>query len=279
MIPRLALTAWRSKAPWPFDALIEQDLVLSRALVEIFRDPLIRGSLAFRGGTALHKLWAPVPGRYSEDIDLVQIEAGPIGSLLDAIRTTLDPWLGVPKRKRGSGRVTLIYRFSTTSRPVQPMRLKLEINSREHFSVLGFRHEPFEVRSPWFSGDAEISTYQLDELLGTKLRALYQRKRGRDLFDLWWAKDHPEFHSERIVKCFQQYLEESDQRISRAEFEANLSTKIRDAMFRVDLRPLLSRGIAWEIDQAAQFAFDSLIALLPGNPWQGRDDGDSASDS
>lgn len=269
MIPRLTLTAWRSKAPWPFDALVEQDLVISRALVEIFRDPLIQSSLAFRGGTALHKLWAPVPGRYSEDIDLVQIDAGPIGPLLDAIRATLDPWLGVPKRKRGPGRVTLIYRFSTTSRPVQPLRLKLEINSREHFSALGFRHEPFEIRSPWFSGQTEITTYELDELLGTKLRALYQRKKGRDLFDLWWAKDHAEFHSKRIVTCFQRYLEESDQRISRAEFEANLSAKTQDAMFRVDLRPLLPRGIDWDIGRAAQFALTSLIVHLPGTSWKG----------
>lgn len=37
-----------------------------------------------------------------------------------------------------------------------------------------------EVANPWFSGSAEISTFTLSELLATKLRALYQRKRGGD---------------------------------------------------------------------------------------------------
>ena len=78
MIPAAYITNWRTKAPWPTDAQVEQDLVLSRALVEVFNIPLINQSLAFRGGTALHKLIFDPPGRYSEDIDLVQVRAGEI---------------------------------------------------------------------------------------------------------------------------------------------------------------------------------------------------------
>ena len=95
MIPRAHVTAWRTRAPWPSDAQVEQDLVLSRALVEIFRDRVVARSCAFRGGTALHKLFLAAPGRYSEDIDLVQTNQGPIGPVLDAMRAALDPWLGV----------------------------------------------------------------------------------------------------------------------------------------------------------------------------------------
>lgn len=40
------------------------------------------------------------------------------------------------------------------------------------------------MRSPWFHGEALLLTYCAEELLGTKMRALYQRKKGRDLFDL-----------------------------------------------------------------------------------------------
>jgi predicted nucleotidyltransferase component of viral defense system len=117
---------------------VEQDLVLSRALVEMFNNPLVREALAFRGGTALHKLFFEQPRRYSEDIDLVQREAAPIGPVLDAIRTALDPWLGDPRRSRGQGRVKMLYRFDTTTLPVRSMRLKIEINTREHIAVLGF---------------------------------------------------------------------------------------------------------------------------------------------
>jgi len=66
----------------------------------------------------------------------------------------------------------------------QPLRLKLEINTRGHFAVAGFKEIPFEVKSRWYNGSCSILSYELNELLGTKLRALYQRRKGRDLFDL-----------------------------------------------------------------------------------------------
>ena len=79
MIPRDYITEWRAEAPWVQDSQVEQDLVISRALVEIFSHPLLSGSLAFRGGTALSKLHIRPAARYSEDIDLVQREAEPAG--------------------------------------------------------------------------------------------------------------------------------------------------------------------------------------------------------
>lgn len=98
MIPRADIVAWRQVAPWADDAMVEQDLVLSRALVDVFSEARLARAVALRGGTALHKLMLDSPGRYSEDIDLVQTEAGPIGSVLDGIRARLDPWLGAPTR-------------------------------------------------------------------------------------------------------------------------------------------------------------------------------------
>lgn len=93
MIPRAHITAWRASAPWPQDEQVEQDLVLSRALTAIFSRQSLQEALAFRGGTALHKLRFDPPGRYSEDLDLVQVEAGPIGPVLAELREALDPWL------------------------------------------------------------------------------------------------------------------------------------------------------------------------------------------
>lgn len=68
MIPQAWITEWRSQAPWVDDAQVEQDLIISRALVEIFSDPSMRESLAFRGGTALYKLYLTPAAGYSEDI-------------------------------------------------------------------------------------------------------------------------------------------------------------------------------------------------------------------
>ncbi len=79
MIPRANITAWRSHAPWPSNEQVEQDLVLSRALIAMFEHATVVEQAVFRGGTALHKLFFGASGRYSEDIDLVQRHAGPIG--------------------------------------------------------------------------------------------------------------------------------------------------------------------------------------------------------
>lgn len=150
------------------------------------------------------------------------------------------------------------------------MKLKVKINSREHFSVLGFERRQFSVGSRWFSGNATILTYQLDELLGTKVRALYQRKKGRDLFDLWKAFTFTRKKPEQIISCFLQYMEHEGHRISRAEFEKNLSEKLQDPRFLEDIGPLLLKNSGWDFQKAADFVMDELIVLLPGDAWQGR---------
>lgn len=147
MIPQADIVAWRRTAPWADDGMVEQDLVLSRAVVEIFSESALARGLAFRGGTALQKLVVPPASRYSEDLDLVQVEPGPIGGLLDAIRRRLDPWLGEPSRDQAVASVTLLYRFSAEIPPVRRLRLKVEINTREHAAVFGHVTRPLTVES------------------------------------------------------------------------------------------------------------------------------------
>ena len=106
MIPRDYITQWRERAPWSEDFQVEQDLVISRALVAVYSDPDLAEALAFRGGTALCKLYLTPPARCSEDIDLVQVKSGPAGPLMDRLRSTLDPWMGKAQWKQSQGRVT-----------------------------------------------------------------------------------------------------------------------------------------------------------------------------
>ncbi len=273
MIPRANITAWRTQAPWPSNEQVEQDLVLSRALVAMFSHDTVADQIVFRGGTALHKLFLGATGRYSEDIDLVQRDAGPIGTLVDAIRETLDSWLGSPRWKQGKGRFTLFYRFETSFAPVSKMRLKIEINTREHFSVLGIEKHSFSVDNPWFIGSADLHVYQLEELLGTKMRALYQRKKGRDLYDLWLALKSGRVHSDRVVECFQNYIDHDGTTVSRAEFEANLAAKLKSDVFLEDIKPLIRTDIEYDPVVAVEMVQNDLIARLPGEPWKGIDEG------
>ncbi len=273
MIPRAHITAWRTRAPWPSNEQVEQDLVLSRALVAVFQHPIVAGGAVFRGGTALHKLFLESPGRYSEDIDLVQRSPGPIGELVDAIREALDPWLGNPRWKQSAARFTLGYRFDTSFEPVATMRLKVEINTREHVSVLGIGRRTFAVENPWFDGEADIPSFELEELLGTKMRALYQRKKGRDLFDLWLALGSTDVDMDRVVDCFRRYMENDGTTVSRAQFEANLKRKLGDRTFLEDTRFLIPTDVGFEPLVAARLVQATLIARLPGEPWKGRGSG------
>ena len=268
MIPRDFITAWRAEAPWVQDIQVEQDLVISRALVAIFSHPLLREALAFRGGTALYKLHLKPAARYSEDIDLVQTRPEPAGTMMAALREVLDPWLGKPQWKQTEGRVTFAYRFNSEETPSLPLRLKVEINSREHFAVYGFTRVPFAISSRWFEGACEINSYELDELLGTKLRALYQRTHGRDLFDLATALEKPEVAPERIVAAFSAYMKHGGHKVTRAQFEKNIAVKLRDPTFTADIGPLLAAGYAWDIHAAAPVVSSRLIELLPGDPWK-----------
>ena len=269
MIPRDYITEWRSEAPWVQDFQVEQDLVISRALVAIFAHPVLGKSLAFRGGTALYKLYLKPAARYSEDIDLVQITREPAGPVMDALREVLDPWLGRPQWKQSEGRVTFTYRFESEDIPPLRLRLKVEINSREHFSVYGFTTTPFSISSRWFEGSCQIGTYALDELLGTKLRALYQRKKGRDLFDLAMALEKATVDPDRVVTAFSEYMDHSGHRVTRAQFEENIAAKLRDPQFTADIGPVLAAGFLWDADRAAASICSTLIERLPGDPWKG----------
>jgi len=270
MIPRAHITAWRTQVPWPSDAQVEQDLVVSRALVEMYTHPVIAESLAFRGGTALHKLHFELPGRYSEDIDLVQLTAGPIGPSLDSIRETLDPWLGEPAWRQNVDSVKLLYRFDATALPAQRMRAKIEINTREHFTCRGLRAVDYSVATLWHTGAAAITTYDVEELLGTKLRALFQRKKGRDLYDLWAALVTLDVDAEGIVECFRRYMASDGATVTRAMFEANLSEKVASSAFRSDVLPLLRDGDTYDVDAARALVLERLVSRLPGEPWRGR---------
>jgi predicted nucleotidyltransferase component of viral defense system len=170
MIPAMHITAWANVAPWAELGQIEQDLIISRAIIEILSDEFLRNELRFRGGTALNKLHFPEPLRYSEDIDLVRTTHGPIGPILDRLREILD-WLGDAAFMQSAVAPKLIYQIEP-EHAGPPLRLKVEINTRETKAFDGPHEIEHAVDNPWFSGDVAIPTFTLEEMLATKLRSI-----------------------------------------------------------------------------------------------------------
>jgi predicted nucleotidyltransferase component of viral defense system len=261
VIPAAVLTHWRSRAPWSDDAQVEQDLVLARVLVELFADPEVAGLVAFRGGTALHMLLLPEPMRYSEDIDLVQRSAGPIRPLLAAIQRRLDPWLGRPAIDQRTDAWRMTYRFTAETGVTR--KVKVEINTREHGSVDGWTAAPFTLSTAWFSGTAAVTTFSPAEILATKLRALYQRRKGRDLFDLEVALTHLDVDDAAVVRIFERYLQLHGHTVSRSAFESNLDAKLAHPLFLADTQPLLRRDLTYDPALAAERIKSRLLARLP----------------
>ena len=273
MIPAQNIIAWGNVVPWADPRQVEQDLIISRALVEIFSDELLRGALRFRGGTALNKLHFPEPMRYSEDIDLVRTATGPIGPILDRLRTVLEPWLGPSRFDQSSVAPKLRFRVEAEDTSGVPIRLKIEINTREIHAFDEPTTRPLMVANPWFLGETTVPTFSREEILATKLRALLQRDKGRDLYDLAHALSVFEgLDVHRIVKILGQYLAAAGQAISRAQAHERMFAKLANPRFLLDVRPLLPAAQADTLAREAKGepfrrVFVTLVDNLPGEPW------------
>lgn len=273
MISAQNIVAWGNVVPWADQRQVEQDLIISRALVEIFSDAMLRDELRFRGGTALNKLHFPALLRYSEDIDLVRTSAGPIGPILDQLRVVLEPWLGRAQFDQSPVAPKFRFRVDAEDGSGVPIRLKIEINTREIDAFDVPAALPLRVGNPWFSGEASIPTYSREEMLATKLRALLQRDKGRDLYDLAHALEVFEgLDADRIVEMFGRYLDLSGQAISRAQAQERMFAKLANPRFLLDIRPLLRADqveALTEESTAESFrrVFTTLVDRLPGEPW------------
>ena len=250
MITRQAIIEWQEYAPWVDMHQVEQDLIISRALLAIYSDGYLATRLAFRGGTALHRIYFSPPARYSEDIDLVQIVEEPIGRVLDSLREVLG-YLGKPTILQKKNNNTLIFRAASTYPPETPLKLKIEINCSEHFTVHGLVKVPYVMSNTWYSGNCSLVTFCLDELIGTKIRALYQRRKGRDLFDLYQAALMRDTNPDKAVLCFKQYIAFSKMNIPTGkEYLINLEKKMNNRLFTSDTDGILRPGIAYDPTQA-----------------------------
>lgn len=257
MIPAVAITAWGVHRPWPTPEQVEQDLLLSRAICAIASDDYLGDELVFRGGTALHKLHLDRPFRYSEDLDYVRRTGGGIAPLTQSL-TRLGESLGFEVRTRVSEHPKVYWRTHADSGV--PLRIKIEVNTHERSPALPLIHHEHRIDSSWWAGAALVQTFQPIELVATKIRALYQRSKGRDLFDLWLALTHVHLEPADILAAFGPYRPIG---MNAARARENLARKLEDRGFRTDLNPLVT---AWpddyDLDVAAALIGSELLDRL-----------------
>jgi predicted nucleotidyltransferase component of viral defense system len=257
MIPYDAITEWATQRPWPTRDQVEQDLLLSRAICEIANHPYLKDELIFRGGTAFHKLHLDTPLRYSEDLDYVRRTPGGIEPVTSAL-TDLGQQLGLTVSTRISQQPKVLWR--TQAQSGTTLKIKIEITTNERTPALPLLYLPHDVGSRWWNGSATVTTFQVEELVATKIRALYQRRKGRDVFDLWLALERLALDPTQILNAFEPYRPDT---LTAKSAISNLRQKLTHQGFRDDLTPLV-RDLPsdYDIDQAAELIIAALLASL-----------------
>jgi len=79
---------------------------------------------------------------------------------------------------------------------------------------------------------------------------LYQRRKGRDLFDLWLGVTEGKADAGRIIHVFKQYMETEGQTVDSMHYEKNLQEKLRHRGFLSDLNPLLPADAIYDVQEA-----------------------------
>lgn len=260
MIPRSVIQSWAVERAWPTLHAVEQDLVLARLIIEVTEHPLLRDELVFRGGTCLHQLVMDRPRRYSEDLDYVRATHSGIGPIFDAVREiAANIGLDVASTRIGEHPKVLLRTASETD-PSVSLKIKVEINTHETSPALPPLRLPFEVETEWFNGRAEVKTFAPEELIATKIRALHQRKKGRDLFDIWLALTELGLAGDNIVAAFPPYRPAG---ITAALSETNLREKLNDGAFRNDLNTLVTEWPeSYDIDDAAELIIAEVLSKI-----------------
>ena len=270
------ILAHQHEVPWPNLYQVEQDLLLCRSMIAIFNDDFLSREVAMRGGTVLHKVHLAPACRYSEDIDLVAVGERPKEHIRAAIKRVLAPILGkhkssvwatlklaVRNASRPSEILRVIYEVPSVSTPGRTLTIEIEANVTERTPHKPVQTLPFAV--PFRDGtlSANIISYDLHEMLGTKMRALFQREKGRDLFDLHRAITSRKVKHGEIIRAFQHYMSEEETVVPRKEFEEHLDRCLNNPGFRSDMKPLLLTGIEYDPHQAAELIRTELLDLLP----------------
>jgi len=265
--------------PWQRQRQVEQDLLLCRAMSALFNDNFLRSQIAMRGGTLLHKVHLAPAVRYSEDIDLVAFGQRPEGHIAKAIRRVLKPELGEPAGAvwdtirlairnvvKPSRVLRLTYSVPSVSEPGATLDIVVEANVTERAPHRQVAQIPFSFKFREATVSAMLNGYDLHEMLGTKMRALFQRRRGRDLFDLYWAltKAEPAVDPQAVVESFLHYLRQEGATAGRAEYFGILDRHLSDRGFCTDMKPLLRSGISYDPQEAGRVVRERLLRLLPG---------------
>ena len=111
--------------------------------------------------------------------------------------------------------------------------------------------------------DLWYPNHDIEELLSTKLKALYQRKKGRDLFDMYWALTHLDIDTEKVIHCYNIHMKNAvDKPPTQKQFLTNVNEKMTDKDFLEDIRLVLKQGIEYSAEEAWELVRKELVEKI-----------------
>jgi predicted nucleotidyltransferase component of viral defense system len=228
------------------ERVIEKDYVLSWILIAI-ADSDLRDHMAFKGGTALKKVYFP-DYRFSEDLDFTLPGNMPHDELLASLGALLPGLLGTVNLRLQLAAAELSRFDSTTVQAAYVGPLQASMGART--LKMDFTRGELLVNPP---GDAVLSapytdypkevrlpTYTLNEIMAEKLCALMGRTEARDLYDVWWLFESGEIEPVSLAADFLRkaqhkrkdpgrlagVLESKESRLAR-QWETRLAEQVR----------------------------------------------------
>jgi hypothetical protein len=156
----------------------------------------------------------------------------------------------------------------SVSQPGRLLTVEVEANVTERRPKYELQWLPFTFG---FRGEAvstTLASFNIDEMLATKMRAMFQRRKGRDLFGLYWALTVAAARPvdiERVLVAFAHYMGAEGTTVPRVEFITHLEECLADrAGFCTDMTDLLRVGVAYDPLKAGAYLKTELLARLPG---------------
>ena len=150
--------------------------------------------------------------------------------------------------------------WHTAAQTGAPLKIKIEIDTFERSPALPFLFKRHDIDTRWLQISSEIRTFQPEELVATKFRALYQRSKGRDLCDIWLALEVLGLEPERIIGAFKPYRPKG---MTKKKAIANLNLKLEDRSFQDDINNLIvSDTKPYNVIEAGNLIIDTLLSKL-----------------
>lgn len=269
--PRLEnVRVWADEQGIADETLAELDLRLTHAIGLIATSDLGE-LLSFKGGTALNKLYFGSTARLSVDLDFNALgDERTVYRRCREVRESLIAVLeqsGALKQRHDYGVAgdRILFRYPAVSTG-DTRTYKVEISLTERFAVCGTVRRPLRVpltARPLDRVEITVNTVALVELIATKIRALHQRRKGRDVFDIWQAIHRVE-DTTLLRKLVLFYFACRGVSFDRRVFFETLGQKLRDRRFHDDLRVFLRPDTTfdWTVDtEEARQWLEEVFAL------------------